>query len=266
MSLTIFRPRLSSESSSRQALWWVFTLVLVLHAFMTVTFSGHLTWFKSKPLPAIVIELGAAPPVAELSVAGDGGGLRGGGAVEAAEPVRQQHDQRTTKPSKTQPIAKIQVPRVAAPTTHAEQDAPKVLDAPQPTPLANVVPKSVSGSGVGAGTGTSPGGAFNSAGATDSVKTVEADYKPAYLNNPRPQYPKAAFRLGIEGTVIVWAEVGEDGKPLQIKLFKSSGNDWLDESALSTVAKWTFSPARKDGLIVRSAVKIPITFSLRAPH
>lgn len=270
MSLVIFRPHLSSEGRSRQVLWWVFVGVLVLHAFMTAMFSGHLTWFKPKPLPEMVVELGAAPPVAGLSVAGDGGGPSGGGAVGAAEPERQQQDQRASQSQKAQPIAKHRKPKVVAPTTQAEQDAPKVMDTLQPTPSATVLPKSVAGPGAGTGTGTgtgaSLGGASVSAGATESVKTVEADYKPKYLNNPRPPYPKAAFRLGIEGTVIVWAEVAEDGKPLQIKLFKSSGNDWLDESALSTVAKWKFSPARKEGRIIRSAVKIPITFSLRAPH
>ena len=100
---------------------------------------------------------------------------------------------------------------------------------------------------------------------TESVRTAEPDYKAAYLNNPRPPYPRNAHRFGIEGTVILQAEVNEDGAPLQVRVFQSSGNALLDESALNTVAKWRFRPARKDGVMVRAFVKIPITFSLRSP-
>ena len=257
MSLAVFRPHLGSEGRSLKALWWAFACVLFLHALMTAIFSGYLKGFKPKALPEIVIELGAAPPVAPLSVAGDGGGSRGGAAVAAPQPVR-----------KSQAVRKQELPKVVAPTAQAQTDAPRVQDtSPQSSDTATALrPATSTGTGSGAGTGTVAGAASNSAGATDSVKTVEADYKPAYLNNPRPPYPKAAFRLGIEGTVVVWAEVAEDGKPTQIRLYKTSGNEWLDESALSTVAKWKFSPARKDGRITRSAVKIPITFSLRAPN
>jgi protein TonB len=99
---------------------------------------------------------------------------------------------------------------------------------------------------------------------TESVRTAEPDYKAAYLNNPHPPYPRNAHRLGIEGTVILQAEVNEDGVPLQVRIFQSSGNDLLDESALNTVSKWNFKPARKDGVMVRAFVKIPITFSLRS--
>jgi protein TonB len=69
--------------------------------------------------------------------------------------------------------------------------------------------------------------------------------------------------MGIEGTVILQADVSEQGIPLQVRLFQSSGNDLLDQSALSTVAQWRFTPARKDGVITRSTVRIPITFSLK---
>lgn len=265
MSLAVFRPHLGSEGRSLKTLWWVFACVLVLHALMSATFSGHLKWFKPKALPEIIIELGAAPPVATLSVAGDSGGPSGGAAVAVPQPVRKSRDQDNT-PKKPQAVRKDESPKVVAPTALAQTDAPLVQAAPPESSPTATVPKPATSGGAGSGVGTSAGVALSSAGATDSVKTVEADYKPAYLNNPRPPYPKAAFRLGIEGTVIVWAEVAEDGKPMQIKLYKTSGNEWLDESALSTVAKWKFSPARKDGRITRSAVKIPITFSLRAPN
>lgn len=96
------------------------------------------------------------------------------------------------------------------------------------------------------------------------MRTAEPDYKAAYLNNPRPPYPRNAHRFGIEGTVVLLAEISEEGLPLQVRVFQTSGNELLDEAALNTVLKWRFSPARKEGVMVRSAVKIPITFSLKA--
>lgn len=108
-----------------------------------------------------------------------------------------------------------------------------------------------------------PAAAGSAKAANDAVRTAEADYKAAYLNNPRPAYPRMAHRMGIEGTVILLADVNEEGLPVQVRVFQSSGNDLLDQSALSAVNQWRFSPAKKDGVIVRSLVKIPITFSLK---
>ncbi len=96
-----------------------------------------------------------------------------------------------------------------------------------------------------------------------SAPTVEPDYKAAYLQNPKPAYPPLAFRMRIEGKVILVAEVLPNGQSGSVKIVESSGNDMLDQSALETVKKWKFTPARKDGVIVTQAVRIPITFSLK---
>lgn len=96
----------------------------------------------------------------------------------------------------------------------------------------------------------------------NAARTVEVDYRAAYLNNAPPAYPRAARRQGITGTVILIAEVSEQGRPGQIRVLQSSGNPLLDQSALSAVTKWQFSPAQRDGKPVAATVKIPITFSL----
>jgi len=96
-----------------------------------------------------------------------------------------------------------------------------------------------------------------------SAPTADADYKAAYLQNPKPPYPPLAFRARIEGKVIVIAEVLPDGRAGQVRILESSGNEMLDQSALTTVKQWKFTPARKDGVIITQAVRIPITFSLK---
>jgi periplasmic protein TonB len=64
---------------------------------------------------------------------------------------------------------------------------------------------------------------------------VEPDYQASYLNNPAPNYPLAARRLGLEGRVLLNVEVLAEGVCGQINLAKSSGHDMLDNAALQTV-------------------------------
>jgi protein TonB len=66
-----------------------------------------------------------------------------------------------------------------------------------------------------------------------------------------------------EGRVILIAQVLPDGRAGEVRIEKSSGYAVLDDSALKTVKNWQFTPARKDGVIVSQAVRIPIDFQLR---
>lgn len=92
---------------------------------------------------------------------------------------------------------------------------------------------------------------------------VEAPrFNAAYLNNPPPAYPLAARRRGMEGRVLVRAEVQADGSCNRVELKKTSGHDLLDQAALEAVKKWRFVPARKGGQAVTAWVEVPITFNL----
>jgi protein TonB len=93
--------------------------------------------------------------------------------------------------------------------------------------------------------------------------STDADYKAAYLNNPKPPYPPMAFQLRIEGTVRLKALVLPDGSCGEVLLAQSSGNELLDQSAMNTVAKWKFVPAKSQGKDVSQWVSIPIKFSVK---
>ncbi len=97
-----------------------------------------------------------------------------------------------------------------------------------------------------------------------TVRTAEPDVQAAYKENPKPPYPKAAFRVGAEGSVEVTVEVNPDGSVSTVSLAQSSGNEWLDQSALDSVKGWRFRSARKDGVLIKTVVRVPITFKLRA--
>ncbi len=96
------------------------------------------------------------------------------------------------------------------------------------------------------------------------AETFDADYKAAYLKNPKPPYPPIAVKMRLEGKVVLLVEVLSDGKAGRVGIESSSGHELLDGSALETVKKWQFAPARKDGVIVTQVVRIPITFNLKS--
>ncbi len=141
------------------------------------------------------------------------------------------------------PVAK-EAPKEKTPPPSKDKDAPAI-------PVPAQAPQSI------------PQPAAPSSGGVASAPTADADYKAAYLQNPKPPYPPLAFRARIEGKVVLVAEVQPDGRAGQVRILESSGNEMLDQSALTTVRQWKFTPARKDGVIITQAVRIPITFSLK---
>lgn len=76
-----------------------------------------------------------------------------------------------------------------------------------------------------------------------------------------PGYTQDARDNKVEGTVMLAAEVREDGRAHNIRVLESIGYG-LDEKAVEAVEKWTFDPGRQDGKPVRVLVEIQISFRL----
>lgn len=84
-----------------------------------------------------------------------------------------------------------------------------------------------------------------------------------YLSNPAPAYPPLSRRLGEEGRVLLRVLVSADGVPQQVEVKQSSGHERLDQSAVATVWRWKFVPARRGATPVEAWVVIPISFTLK---
>jgi TonB family protein len=97
----------------------------------------------------------------------------------------------------------------------------------------------------------------------NQAPTTDADYKLSALNNPKPPYPPYSYKAKQEGQVILLVEVLATGESGQVSIFSSSGFELLDETALTTVKKWHFVPAKKDGQVIPQTIRVPITFSLK---
>ncbi len=92
---------------------------------------------------------------------------------------------------------------------------------------------------------------------------VAARFDAASLDNPRPVYPLAARRRGLQGGVLLTARIRADGSCAEVRLARSSGHPLLDRAAVTAVQQWRFLPARHGETPVDSWVNIPITFRLQ---
>lgn len=86
--------------------------------------------------------------------------------------------------------------------------------------------------------------------------------KPKPLNNPVPKYPDLAIKAGIEGVTFVKILIDIDGSVIEVKILKSSGNQMLDQAALTAARLSEFSPAKQRDRFVRVWVSRKFTFQL----
>jgi TonB family protein len=75
----------------------------------------------------------------------------------------------------------------------------------------------------------------------------------------KPAYPPAALRARIGGTVVLRVLVSETGSPIQIDVVRGVTGG-LTEAATSAVRRWTFEPARRNGVAVQGWTTVPIPF------
>jgi TonB family protein len=76
----------------------------------------------------------------------------------------------------------------------------------------------------------------------------------------RPVYPKLAKQARIQGTVWLAALIDEFGSVEQLKLI--SGHPLLVKAAFDAVKQWRYIPATYNGVPVRVATTISLTFSM----
>jgi len=83
-----------------------------------------------------------------------------------------------------------------------------------------------------------------------------------YLRNPSPPYPPISKRLGEQGKVVVRVLIGVDGAAQKAEIYKSSGFDRLDQTALKTVTGWRYVPGKRNGVAEAMWFNVPINFVL----
>jgi protein TonB len=84
---------------------------------------------------------------------------------------------------------------------------------------------------------------------------------PEVVRKVDPKYIAAAAAERVEGTVRIFAVIGKDGHVGGISLLRQL-DERLDRSAQEALAKWEFTPARRDGIAVDVDAIFEIPFHL----
>jgi len=138
----------------------------------------------------------------------------------------------------TEPVITQKIPAVEAPTPipiEKDVDSRPAIDAPKPAEPA-VAERS-------------------------PQRTSRISREPRPLaSNAVPEYPPAALRSGVGGTVVVRAKIDASGKPAEVSIAKRSGSRELDRAAVQAVRRWKFQPAMRNGKATASVVRIPVDF------
>ena len=121
-----------------------------------------------------------------------------------------------------------------------------------PAPVAATVPPAPT-------IAAAPAPAASAPAAVPSQPRFDADY----LDNPKPPYPAISRRLSEQGRVVLRVHVDADGRPADVQLHNSSGSSRLDQSALDTVRRWKFAPAKLGKEPIAAWVLVPIAFTLK---
>ena len=95
----------------------------------------------------------------------------------------------------------------------------------------------------------------------DIIEVTEVDRAPSPITEIRPIPSPIAVRQHVQGSVIVTAFIGEDGRVLDVKVLAGLSRFGIDESVLRAVRAARFSPAMKAGKRVKTWM--PLRFEIK---
>jgi periplasmic protein TonB len=119
---------------------------------------------------------------------------------------------------------------------------------------------------VAVGTGGALPGTLAGAGMADvageiaqALDVADLDKPPALVSSVPPTYPAELRRARIEGSVTLVFVLTEDGQVDDPRVETSSRTEF-EKPALEAVRRWRFKPGMKDGVAVKTFMRLPIRF------
>lgn len=196
------------------------------------------------------------PEILEVSLEG------GGGGAEAEEEEIEQEEQQ--EEPLVQSLEDI-IDQKLKPKPQKKVVRKKTTAAPGPKAPAGNPAGSGTGTGTGTGTGSGSGSGSGNGSGNGSGEGRGVPVKPPrLLREVAPVYPASARNSGATGVVTVRILVGADGSVEGVTVVGSSGNGAMDNSVVTAVNKWRFSPAKdKYGQNARCRVTRAVSFNLR---
>ncbi len=84
---------------------------------------------------------------------------------------------------------------------------------------------------------------------------------PVAIRKVDPVYDPQALREKVEGFVLLYAVIHQDGKVDSVRVVKGL-NSQLDENAMNALRRWEFQPATRNGVPVALEAVVQIPFSV----
>lgn len=177
---------------------------------------------------------------------------------EPPKPVPPPPKPEVKPPEPPKPVVKPKPKPRPAPKKAISEPEPEPEPAPEPTPAAEAPADPVPAPPAP----PAPTAIKAPVGPQAAAPVTQANFNAAYLNNPRPAYPRLSRRLNEQGKVLLRVRVNAEGAPEQVNLHQSSGHKRLDDEARRAVAQWRFVPAKQGDVSIASWVIVPIEFKL----
>jgi protein TonB len=86
---------------------------------------------------------------------------------------------------------------------------------------------------------------------------------PTVLHRVDPEYTEEATRAHAKGTVVLQAQIGNDGIARDIRGLKHMDYG-LDDKAVECLSQWLFQPGTRDGIPIPVRATVEINFSAPA--
>jgi len=191
--------------------------------------------------------------------------------VELPEPIREpelppiQKAEIPPPPPVAKPIPKPRPKPVAQKSVEpVPQPTPAILEAPAPVQAAAPAPAPAPIAIMPAPNFESEAPPQIAAVAAPAAREILVTTDARFRAPPAaPQYPPRARQMGVEGTTVLRALVGEAGDTLELIVWQGSGMRLLDEAALAAARQWRFEPARRGDRLMTAWVEVPVRFILR---
>jgi protein TonB len=171
---------------------------------------------------------------------------------------------KAVKVVKVNPTAELRTP------TSIPKEVKMVHDEPQQAPPSATmagVPGGVPGGVAGGSVGGVIGGVLSSAPVAvpdkptpQRVRVSQGVTAGLLVHKVTPQYPPLAKQARIQGSVVLHAVIGKDGKVQNLQLV--SGHPMLTQSAIQAVKQWQYKPYYLNGQPVEVDTNITVNFSL----
>jgi len=93
------------------------------------------------------------------------------------------------------------------------------------------------------------------------VRVFSGIRPPTKIRDAAPLYPQVAQAARVQGTVILEAVIGVDGRVVEARVLRSI--PLLDQAALDAVRQWRYTPTLLNGVPVAVVMTVTVTFTLR---